>query len=74
MKPVYTTDDTKAIDKEIPGTFPFTRGPYATMYTHRPWTIRQVMHKLMQLLFEKSLVPNCLYVQGMWYDKKSFNY
>jgi len=24
-----------------PGVFPFTRGPYATMYTIRPWTVRQ---------------------------------
>jgi methylmalonyl-CoA mutase len=23
------------------GAYPFTRGPYATMYTVRPWTIRQ---------------------------------
>ncbi|XP_053390431.1 methylmalonyl-CoA mutase, mitochondrial-like [Mercenaria mercenaria] len=41
VKPVYTTDDTQRTDKEIPGSYPFTRGPYATMYTHRPWTIRQ---------------------------------
>lgn len=26
---------------EVPGEFPFTRGPYSTMFTHRPWTIRQ---------------------------------
>ena len=26
---------------EMPGIEPFTRGPYATMYTSRPWTIRQ---------------------------------
>jgi methylmalonyl-CoA mutase len=24
-----------------PGAFPFVRGPYATMYTTRPWTVRQ---------------------------------
>lgn len=24
-----------------PGAFPFTRGPYARMYTQRPWTMRQ---------------------------------
>lgn len=24
-----------------PGKFPYLRGPYATMYTARPWTIRQ---------------------------------
>jgi len=24
-----------------PGEFPFTRGPYKTMYTEKPWTIRQ---------------------------------
>eukprot|EP00964_Phaeocystis_antarctica_P080916 scaffold50552_cov61-Phaeocystis_antarctica.AAC.2 len=27
--------------EEEPGEFPYTRGPYATMYTHRPWTVRQ---------------------------------
>jgi len=26
---------------DIPGVAPFTRGPYASMYTGRPWTIRQ---------------------------------
>ncbi|MCB9750445.1 MAG: methylmalonyl-CoA mutase [Myxococcales bacterium] len=25
----------------VPGVLPYTRGPYATMYTQRPWTIRQ---------------------------------
>ena len=25
----------------VPGTAPYLRGPYATMYTRRPWTIRQ---------------------------------
>jgi methylmalonyl-CoA mutase N-terminal domain/subunit len=24
-----------------PGSYPYTRGPYASMYTERPWTIRQ---------------------------------
>ena len=27
--------------EEEPGEYPYTRGPYATMYTHRPWTVRQ---------------------------------
>ena len=40
IKPVYTKDDRVETD-EIPGKFPFTRGPYPTMYTQRPWTIRQ---------------------------------
>ncbi|CAG5120272.1 unnamed protein product [Candidula unifasciata] len=41
IKPVYTTADTADIAPEIPGKFPYTRGVYSTMYTHRPWTIRQ---------------------------------
>ncbi|KAF9307331.1 hypothetical protein BGZ91_008448, partial [Linnemannia elongata] len=41
IKPVYTQADTKGIPDEIPGAFPFTRGPYASMYTARPWTVRQ---------------------------------
>ena len=42
IKPLYTKADTEHIQDEIPGKFPFTRGPYPTMYTGRPWTIRQV--------------------------------
>ncbi|XP_069111221.1 methylmalonyl-CoA mutase, mitochondrial-like [Argopecten irradians] len=41
IKPVYTKDDTANIEREIPGEYPYTRGPYSTMYTFRPWTIRQ---------------------------------
>lgn len=42
MKPLYTEEDLKSIDvSQYPGIFPYTRGPYATMYTQRPWTIRQ---------------------------------
>ena len=40
LKPVYTADDA-ARELELPGEFPFTRGPYADMYRGRPWTIRQ---------------------------------
>src|SRR5881409_864293 len=40
IKPVYTDDDAPG-DLELPGEFPFTRGPYADMYRGRPWTIRQ---------------------------------
>ncbi|KAK3108801.1 hypothetical protein FSP39_016078 [Pinctada imbricata] len=41
IKPVYSSADSKDIPDEFPGRFPYTRGPYSTMYTHRPWTIRQ---------------------------------
>jgi methylmalonyl-CoA mutase N-terminal domain/subunit len=40
VKPVYTAEDAPA-QLELPGEFPFTRGPYADMYRGRPWTIRQ---------------------------------
>ena len=43
VKPLYTADDLKVIKHKIglPGLPPFTRGPRATMYSNRPWTIRQ---------------------------------
>jgi methylmalonyl-CoA mutase len=41
VKPLYTAEDTAKIDPGLPGFAPFTRGPYASMYTGRPWTIRQ---------------------------------
>jgi methylmalonyl-CoA mutase N-terminal domain/subunit len=41
IKPVYTAADLPPGELEPPGEFPFTRGPYPTMYRGRPWTIRQ---------------------------------
>ncbi|XP_061756968.1 methylmalonyl-CoA mutase, mitochondrial [Nerophis ophidion] len=41
IKPVYTRADSARNAEELPGMFPYTRGPYPTMYTNRPWTIRQ---------------------------------
>ena len=41
IAPVYTAEDVAGLELERPGEYPFTRGPYATMYRGRPWTIRQ---------------------------------
>jgi methylmalonyl-CoA mutase len=41
VKPLYTATDSEGIDPGLPGFAPFTRGPYASMYTGKPWTIRQ---------------------------------
>ncbi len=41
VKSVYTAEDVGDRRLELPGEFPFTRGPYETMYRGRPWTIRQ---------------------------------
>ncbi|MCW3798126.1 methylmalonyl-CoA mutase [Sphingomonas sp. BN140010] len=41
LKTVYGPEDSAGIDSGYPGVAPYTRGPYATMYAGRPWTIRQ---------------------------------
>jgi len=43
VKPLYTEADTDGLAHlgTVPGIAPFTRGPRATMYAGRPWTIRQ---------------------------------
>ena len=41
VKPLYTSEDAADLAPGVPGIAPFTRGPYASMYTGRPWTIRQ---------------------------------
>ena len=43
VKPVYTAEDTADLPHMggMPGLEPFIRGPRATMYAGRPWTIRQ---------------------------------
>jgi methylmalonyl-CoA mutase N-terminal domain/subunit len=44
VKPVYDAQDLPAnLDERLgePGQYPYTRGVYPTMYTSRPWTMRQ---------------------------------
>ena len=43
VKPLYTAQDTANLPNAdtLPGFAPFVRGPKATMYAGRPWTIRQ---------------------------------
>jgi methylmalonyl-CoA mutase len=43
VKPLYTAADLEALETVggLPGIEPFVRGPRATMYANRPWTIRQ---------------------------------
>ena len=45
VKRTYTAADVAAIplaDIGLPGRYPFTRGPYPTMYRSRHWTMRQI--------------------------------
>ncbi len=43
VKPLYTAEDTAGLPhtNTLPGFEPYIRGPQATMYAVRPWTIRQ---------------------------------
>ena len=43
VKTAFTAEDTKGLDylDDYPGLAPFGRGPYPTMYTNQPWTVRQ---------------------------------
>nr|WP_320016894.1 methylmalonyl-CoA mutase [uncultured Desulfobacter sp.] len=43
VKPLYTAEDIKGMEcvNTLPGIGPYVRGPRATMYAGKPWTIRQ---------------------------------
>jgi methylmalonyl-CoA mutase len=43
VKPLYTAEDLEGMEhvNTLPGLPPYVRGPVATMYAGRPWTIRQ---------------------------------
>jgi len=43
VKRLYTSADLEGLDHlhTVPGAPPFLRGPYASMYVRRPWTVRQ---------------------------------
>lgn len=46
LKRLYTPADVTELDyvrdTGFPGQYPYTRGPYATMYRAQPWTMRQI--------------------------------
>ena len=43
VKSVYGPEDVEGLPavEFLPGTAPFLRGPYPTMYVNQPWTVRQ---------------------------------
>lgn len=43
LKSSYTSEDVKnkSLTQTSPGTAPYLRGPYSTMYVQKPWTVRQ---------------------------------
>ena len=43
VKTLYTAKDLEGLEHldSLPGQDPFVRGPYESMYTQQPWTIRQ---------------------------------
>ena len=61
LKPLYTAHDVTAVPSysaggtgsDAPGIFPYKRGPYATMYTVKPWvrdlsaTDNQTLHSIL---------------------------
>ena len=61
VKPLYTKEDLKGLEhyNGYPGLPPFTRGPRATMYSNRPWTIRQYAG------FSTALESNKFYKEGL---------
>ncbi len=60
-KPLYTASDTASLDHMggLPGFAPFTRGPKATMYAGRPWTVRQYAG------FSTARASNAFYKEGL---------
>ncbi|MCM2253783.1 MAG: methylmalonyl-CoA mutase, partial [Ramlibacter sp.] len=61
VKPLYTAQDTRDLPlaDTLPGFEPYLRGPQATMYAARPWTIRQYAG------FSTAEESNAFYRQGL---------
>lgn len=61
IKPLYTAADIDGLAHlhSLPGQLPYLRGPYASMYTQRPWTIRQYAG------FGDAQTTNALYLEAI---------
>lgn len=67
LKPVFSSDDVALDDESLPGFFPYTRGIRASMYTHRPWTIRQYAG------FSSARASNAFYKEGLRKGQKGLS-
>ena len=69
VKPIYTAEDLEGLETlgGLPGFAPFLRGPRATMYANRPWTIRQYAG------FSTAEESNAFYKQGLKAGQKGLS-
>ncbi len=67
LKPLYTSEDVALDHESLPGFFPYTRGIRASMYTHRPWTIRQYAG------FSSARESNAFYREGLKKGQKGLS-
>lgn len=69
LKPLYTAADLNEIKfkETLPGFAPYTRGPRASMYTVRPWTIRQYAG------FSTASESNAFYHRGLKAGQKGLS-
>ena len=69
VKPLYTAADLEGLETlgSLPGFPPFIRGPRATMYTNRPWTLRQYAG------FSTAEESNKFYKQGLKSGQKGLS-
>ncbi|MEM7223299.1 MAG: methylmalonyl-CoA mutase [Pseudomonadota bacterium] len=69
VKPIYTAADLEGLENldSLPGFAPYLRGPRATMYANRPWTIRQYAG------FSTAEDSNAFYKQGLKMGQKGLS-
>ena len=69
VKPLYTAADLEALEHRdsLPGFAPYLRGPRATMYANRPWTIRQYAG------FSTAEDSNAFYKEGLRNGQKGLS-
>jgi len=69
VKPLYTAADLEGLETlgSLPGFPPYLRGPRATMYANRPWTLRQYAG------FSTAEESNAFYKQGLRSGQKGLS-
>jgi methylmalonyl-CoA mutase len=69
VKPLYTVEDLEGLETRsgLPGFPPYLRGPRATMYAGRPWTIRQYAG------FSTAEESNAFYKEGLKHGQKGLS-
>ena len=75
VKPLYTAADLEGLELDsLPGFPPYLRGPRASMYAGRPWTIRQYAGFATTIRASRCFCTRSMASPSIWFNCSKYRY